>query len=152
MTFRTQIVFADFQKISLLKKMFTARPKHYFLSFFEMLLFHFFIFLSVFLQHKKDKNRKCIFFRKICLKIGHLDNLQKHIFAPLHTICDFKKYPKTLQNWRKQNKAKSWTMFHSTAYIYVYIYIDFRRLKFMIYIFFVFRGVWFYILLFGFGV
>ena len=49
-----------------IKDMFVRNhPKHYFLAFFEICLFHLFHpFSFSFFQHKRDKNRKCIFYRK----------------------------------------------------------------------------------------
>ena len=74
--------------------------------FFEIFLFHFFIFSFVlFFQHKKDKKKKCTFvFRKPFFDT--LTNCPKIIFAPLHTICVFLDQQKNTIKLGKTSKQK----------------------------------------------
>ena len=126
------------------KKILHNHPQNtIFLGFSWNFLFPFFsCFLFVFFQHKKDKNKKCtFFFRKPFFR--HLDKLPKNIFAHLHTICVFLRYPKkhykigekqaktnlgpsfdaTLDQVLTQKTPNLGPGFDSTAYIYTHIYI-----------------------------
>ena len=60
-----------------------------------------------FLQHKKDKNKKCTIFFRIPF-FWHPDKLPKNFFAPLHTICvfsDAQKHYKTGGGGKQANKT-----------------------------------------------
>ena len=132
-TFRTQIVFAYFNKKDLV--FFTTTQKHYFSGFFfhpkTIVLFHLFHLFSFALSNIKKTKQKRHFFCKPLF--WHLDNLQENICrTPTHYLCFFR-YPKntiklggrgkqaknnlgqifdsTLARFLTQKKAKSWTDF-----------------------------------------
>ena len=86
-TFRTQLVFAYFSKNAIKKSIFLHNhPKTQFFCFFLKFSFSNFVIFSLLLcPTLKDKNKK--HFSKPLL--WHLNNLQRNIFAPLHTICVF---------------------------------------------------------------
>ena len=104
------------RKCHLNKKLFCSQPPRniifcFFLRFsFSMFVFLFsfsiFSFLFCFLQH--EKNKSDFFSKTLC---WHRQNLQQNIFAPLHTICDFKKYQKDiiqLGKNKQNNGANIW--------------------------------------------
>ena len=119
LTFRTQIVFAYFSKKSHFYKKKTIfvhnHPKNtIFLGFFLMFVFQFFsCFLFFFLQHKKDKNKKCTFFFETPF-FDNLTNCQKNIFAPLHTICVFLRCPENTIKLGKTSKKNLGPSFDAT--------------------------------------
>ena len=145
-TFQIQIVFAYFSKHALFAQtkkptfLFTTTPNTFFVFLFHFFIFSCFFSLSLFYQHKKDKNRKCIFFVRKPF-FDSLTNNRNKIFAPLHTICDFKAPPKHYKTGEKQannNLGPSFDQtldqvltqqtnlgpsFDSTTYVYIYIYI-----------------------------
>ena len=133
--------------------LFTATPKTlFFWAFFEIFVFQF-CHLFFFLQHKKDKNRKCTFFSKPLFLtffsktlFWQPDKLPKIYFrTPTHYLC-FSKIPKKhykigenkqnkildqvlTQPWTKfdSKKTKSWTKFWLYS-IYIYIHTHAVRL------------------------
>ena len=114
LTFRTQIVFANFSKSCQFRKkniLFVHNhPKHFFSI--SSSCFWYFLF---------PKQKKMYF--SITL-FWHPDNLPKNIFAPLHTTCDRHKKSWT-SFWRSAwtgfwlRNQKTWTSFwHYGIYIY----------------------------------
>ena len=106
-TFGTQIVFAYFQKWHFNKKylFFTTTKNNLFLGF----PFPFFHFFSFAFSNKTRQKQKMLFFVENPF-LTPQQPAQINIFAPLHTICDFKLPPK---HFGKTSK-KSWTDFDST--------------------------------------
>ena len=110
--FLTQLVSGNFCKKSMFFSFFhffawPPQKKTIFTGFFG--LFHFLFFLFLFLQHKKDKNKKCYFlFENLIFDIPKF--CKNIILAQCDTICVFKKSQKTLQNWGETAK-KTWTSF-----------------------------------------
>ena len=120
--------------------LFSSRPpKNTIVLFFFKFPFPFFHFLSFALSNMKKQQTKnaLIFYRKPFF--WHPTTYRKPIFAPLHTICDFKLPPshykiegkQATKSWTDFDStlARSWTqkrpnlgqIFDSTARIYIYI-------------------------------
>ena len=133
------------------KKHFSSQPpkKHYFSRLFLQFDFSIFsCFLFFVFQHRIDKNKKCTFFFENPF-FDTLTNCQKIIFAPLHTILCFLRYPKNTIKLGKQANKKLGPSFDATLdqvltqktqildqvltlqhiyiYISIYIYMFFYR-------------------------
>ena len=121
-TFRTQIVFAYFsKKWQFYKKPFfftTTQKTPFFPAFFEIFLFHFFIFsLLLFSNMKKTKTKSAHFFFGNPF-LDTLTNCQK-IFEHPYTLFEILNTPKnTYKTWEKQAKiildqvlTQPWTKF-----------------------------------------
>ena len=97
------------------KNFFTTTQKTlFFWAFFWNFPFPCFsCFVFFFFQHEKDKNKKCTFFFENPF-FDTLTNCQKIIFAPLHTICVFLRYPKNTIKLGKKAKKKLGPGFDAT--------------------------------------